>query len=277
VKCDWLKYDWLKYNWFKCDWFKCDWFRSAWLERPHGARLLACLVLAAGPAAASSLDPRQALPGQSPDIVGEAVDPDTGETLYLEQHYCTDDALRCSVYYLRPNDELIASKQINYQPSLQAPELLFRDFRTDRETTISPTGGGQVVDAGFDNFVRLQWRELAGGEEVKFPFRMVGRDDPIAMRANRESDCETGRLCLQIRLDSWLLGSLIDPIELTYDERSRRLLRFEGISNLKNDKGRSQKVKILYRYFDGDSGAENTASADDSLPVPTSSPPGDAG
>ena len=87
------------------------------------------------------------------------------------------------------------------------------------------------------------------------------------MRANRRDECEDGKLCLQIRLDSWLLGSLIDPIQLTYDERSQRLLRFEGISNLKNDAGRSQKVRIRYRYSD------DTSSVGNSSPETPGSPP----
>ena len=190
------------------------------------------------------------IPDAVPDVVGEARDPDTGNTLYLEQYYCSDNGLSCSVFYLRPNEELIASKELDYSASSKAPALTFRDFRLDREVIIDQPDTDAVVDAGFDNFVRLQWQELAEGEEVRFPFRMVGRDDPIRMRAAREARCEDGKLCLQIRLDSWLLGSLVDPIHLEYDADSQRLLRFEGISNLKSDQGRSQKVEIRYRYPD---------------------------
>jgi hypothetical protein len=196
---------------------------------------------------------------QRPDVVGEAVDPKTGETLYLEYYYCTDDALKCSVVYLRPNQELIASKQLDYEPSLKAPELTFRDFRTDRELSISPPDQDVVVDAGFDNFVRLQWQDLMAGEEVVFPFRLVNREKPLTMRASREDgECADGQLCLQVRLDSWLLGALVDPIELIYDRGSQRLRRFQGISNLKSDEGRSQKVEIRYQYADevsGDAGS----------------------
>ena len=190
------------------------------------------------------------LPEAEPDVIGEARDLATGTTLYLEQYYCSEDGLACSVFYLRPNEEVIASKEIDYSPSPRAPALTFRDFRADREIRIDAGDGEAVVDAGFDNFVRLQWQDLSEGEEVKFPFRIVDREKPIRMRASREESCEAGRLCLEIRLDSWLLGSLVDPIQLTYDESSQRLLRFQGISNLKSDAGRSQKVDIRYRYLD---------------------------
>ena len=56
------------------------------------------------------------------------------------------------------------------------------------------------------------------------------------------------QVCLQIELDSWLLGMLVDPFELTYDRGSRRLLRFTGVSNLKDGEGQSQQVDIHYRY-----------------------------
>lgn len=202
-------------------------------------------------AAASPLAAPEDLREQRPDIVGEAVDPETGETLYLEHYYCTENALKCSVLYLRPNQELIASKQIDYEPSLKAPELTFRDFRTNRQLSISPPDKDTVVDAGFDNFVRLQWQDLAAGEEVIFPFRLVNREKPLTMRASRdEKGCADGQLCLEVRLDSWLLGALVDPIELIYDRDSQRLRRFQGISNLKSDAGRSQKVEIRYQYAD---------------------------
>ena len=209
-------------------------------------KILFCAVLLPSLAAATTF------PEPQPDIVGEARDLKSGELVYLEHYYCSDDALQCSVFYLRPDDEVIASKELDYAASRKAPALTFKDFRSDREVTINKPDSDAVVDAGFDNFVRLQWQDLAEGEEIRFPFRLVDREDPIKMRAYREQSCENDKLCLKIRLDSWLLGNLIDPIQLTYDRDSQRLLRFQGISNLKNDSGRSQTVEIEYRYIDGE-------------------------
>ncbi|MEP5763936.1 MAG: hypothetical protein ABJ308_05055 [Halieaceae bacterium] len=195
---------------------------------------------------------------EAPDIVGAASDPDTGSLLYLEHYYCDQDALNCSVLYLRPDESLIASKQINYQNSLQAPQLVFKDLRNERELRISPPQDPDLVfDAGFDNFVRLRWDSLEGGKAVKFPFLLLDRDKPITMRASedREQRCRATELCLQVRLDSWLLAALIEPIELTYDRDDQRLRRFKGLSNLKSDSGKSQQVEILYNYRDEGQGA----------------------
>jgi hypothetical protein len=209
---------------------------------------LAVLALVAANSFANSEPP--ALPQPAPDIVGEATDPETGNMIYLEHYYCSEDALQCSVFYLRPDREVIASKELDYTPSPKAPTLTFRDYRLGKEISIDSTDSNAVVDAGFDNFVRLQWQDLAQGEEIRFPFRLVNRKDPIKMRANKTRGCEAGKLCLEIALDSWLLGSFVDPIRLTYEEGSQRLRRFQGISNLRNDQGRPQTVEIRYRYHD---------------------------
>ncbi len=66
-----------------------------------------------------------------------------------------------------------------YASNLKAPALTFRDYRLGREVTIENPDTNAVVDAGFDNFVRLQWQGLAEGEEIKFPFRLVDRKDPV--------------------------------------------------------------------------------------------------
>ncbi len=215
---------------------------------PSLAAAASLAALLAAHSAASTEVP--ALPEPAPDVVGEATDPDTGRTVYFEHYYCSDDALQCSVFYLRPNREVIARKELDYAPSPKAPALVFRDYRLDREIAINDPDTNAVIDAGFDNFVRLQWQDLAEGEEVRFPFRLLGREDPIKMRASKATGCEDGNLCLEIELDSWLLGNFVDPIQLTYEEGSQRLLRFQGISNLRNDQGRRQNVEILYQYND---------------------------
>ena len=135
--------------------------------------------------------------------------------------------------------------------SSQAPQVVVTDFRN--ESTVEASAGDRsdlVVDAGFDNFVRSVWIQLEAGTEVKFPFLVVGLNDPVNMTALRtESDaCTAMELCLEVNLDSWFLRLLVAPIELSYSLQDKRLLRFSGISNIKGDKGESLDVDILYRY-----------------------------
>ena len=72
------------------------------------------------------------------------------------------------------------------------------------------------------------------------------------MRADRadQQACSQDELCLEIKVDSWLLGILASPIELAYSREDRKLLRFSGVSNIKGKNGESLHVDILYAYGD---------------------------
>jgi hypothetical protein len=189
-------------------------------------------------------------------ITGQAFDLDSGKLLYSEDYFCSpaEDGSatgRCSVVYRDERGDMIARKEIDYSRSLQAPSLLINDYRQARELQMEFTDQPDlVVDAGFDNFVRLNWDQLSEGDPVKFRFLVAGRDSPLKMkaRADDSDSCDEETFCLTISLDSWLLGSFVDPIELTYSRDDRRLLRFRGISNIRDAAGATQEVDIRYRY-----------------------------
>ena len=135
-------------------------------------------------------------------------------------------------------------------PRPHGPAVLAQDLRTGREQAIPAIDDPElVVDAGFDNYVRLRWDDLLDGKRVKFPLRLLSLDSPVDMRAQViESDCPAGQLCIEVEVDSWLLGLLAGPIKLRYDREDRSLLYFSGVSNLKDDDGESQEVVIRYDY-----------------------------
>lgn len=192
-------------------------------------------------------------------IVGEAFDARTGELLYREIHDCSEDGTSCVVDYRDVAGQAIAFKQLDYSGSPYGPGLVMRDLRGETEHVVPVADSRElVVDAGFDNFVRSRWDELASGETVKFPFQVVGFDRPFQMKARAadREDCTADSLCITVEIDSWLLGLVADPIELAYSRDTRRLLRFVGVSNLRNDEGKSPKVDIRYYYDETWGGAD---------------------
>lgn len=194
-----------------------------------------------------------ALPAAAQNVVGEAYTVDGSELRYRETHSCTASGEECLVEYRYPEGKLFARKHINYSESQQSPSLRIEDLRAGETVLIDRAFDEEVVvDAGFDHYVRLRWTELADGEGVNFPFLVAGRDKPLKMLARKDDDgsCPARRLCLEITLDNWLLAAIVSPIELEYDEASRRLLQFKGISNIRDDEGKSQDVRIIYRYAD---------------------------
>lgn len=209
-------------------------------------QLLAVLALLCGGAA-------HAEPSRlTPFAEGEAFDRESGTLLYRELHDCASDLRHCTVRYKDTEGELIALKQLDYGRDMTAPSLVMTDYRRDREIRIPFTeeSGLFVVDAGFDNFVRAQWDTLADGQPVTFRFRGVGFDSPVSMKIGVDDgrDCNPENLCLAVNIDSWLLSSFIDPIRLSYTRNDRRLLRYSGISNLRDESGEALYVDIHYVY-----------------------------
>jgi hypothetical protein len=186
-----------------------------------------------------------------PDILGEAYDLDSGEYLYSEHHFCDEAFQRCRVEYIDNTGELIARKNVDFSANPTAPTLRFEDFRRERDVRKEFDAESElVVDSGFDNFIRSRWDALETGNRVEFPFLPAGREDPLNMEAvlARNSGCEQEQLCLEVALDSWFLQMLVEPIRLTYDRDSQRLLRFRGLSNIADAGGGGQNVDIRYSY-----------------------------
>ncbi|MEH6592581.1 MAG: hypothetical protein V7746_20105 [Halioglobus sp.] len=186
-----------------------------------------------------------------PTVIGTAYDQQSGHFLYIEQHFCSADSHLCTVEYRDSFGAIIAQKRLDYSQSLISPGLVMNDYRQDIEVTV-PAGNRNdtVVDAGFDNYVRSKWDELFSGDAVRFPFLVLGFDKPLKMRADRDEtpDCGDDKLCLSVSLDSWILGMLTDPIELSYTRDTRKLARFSGVSNIKGDAGEALMVDIHYQY-----------------------------
>lgn len=192
-----------------------------------------------------------ALASTSPDVVGEAHDLESGNLLYREHYFCSSDWLRCNVLYRDTGGALIAEKQLDYAGNPLSPSIVLVDYRHSREVRLVDNGDPELVtDAGFDNFVRERWAQLEQGLRISFPFMVTGRDRPLTVRVQsvEGGQCTAEQLCLQIRLNSWLLRSFVDPIKLTYDRASRRLLRYRGISSLRDAQGGTQYVDVRFSY-----------------------------
>ena len=195
--------------------------------------------------------PAAALENLEPYVVGNAFSAEDGAWLYSEYHRCDAQGSQCLIEYRDPDGVLLAKKALDYSGSPHAPGVFLQDFVYEESLRIAPLNDTrQVVDAGFDNFVRSSWQGLASGETVTFPFQVLGREEPIDMRAARseQADCADTSLCLEVALDAWLLRLVVPSIELVYDRESRRLLSYRGISNLRDEGGASPMVFIRYEY-----------------------------
>lgn len=217
---------------------------------------LATALLAAMPAAAS-LQVQEGL----------ARDPDSGDLLYREQHLLDrsgGELRRRLVVYRCADGTAFARKQVDYGASALAPSFEFVDARLgygeglrrdggDGELWVRGDGGGErsaplagsealVADAGFDEFIRQRWQPLLAGKPVPLQFAVPSRLDAYDFTVRRRGAGEVAgepAEFFRLRLGG-LLGWLAPHIDVAYGRDSRRLLRFEGLSNLRDDRGEEQ-------------------------------------
>jgi len=217
--------------------------------------------------------------------IGTAWTTDRSELLYREFHYAEDPQLDLPtrVLYRNAAGELMADKTIDYSRSVIAPAIVQFDYRNQAMVTTgypeSPEArmirveyqahdserlrsrdvshrDNLIVDAGFDPYVRENWDALTAGRSVTTSFLVPARLDSVRISVS-ETDagecnargenfhCFIIRPAGVLRVVSWF----VDPIRIAYDTETRRLLSFEGISNIRDDAGDARNVLIDFEYF----------------------------
>lgn len=206
------------------------------------------------------------------EYVGIASALDDGRELYREKHLVDRDASGRGtrvVLYVCPDGRPYARKRVTYTDWAGAPEFELYDARdgwlervarsgstlgvtvreraggSQRSAEINPPGG-LVVDAGFDDFVRLNWDRLAAGERVDFAFLVPSRLAVMRFKVKRHKATELdGEAATVIRLSlgAWY-GFLLPHIDVTYRDASRRLGRFEGLTNQRRPGGEHLMARI---------------------------------
>jgi hypothetical protein len=109
-----------------------------------------------------------------------------------------------------------------------------------------------VIDAGFDTFVTTNWDSLLAGNNKSFQFPFAARESLVKLRIKPMSctyDSEADQ-CFSLEMNNWFLRMLVDPIELGYDAKLKRLTRYRGLSNIGDGNGNGLVVDIRYNYQD---------------------------
>jgi hypothetical protein len=201
---------------------------------------------------------------------GVAREPGNDRLLYREQHLVRrqdGEPTERLVIYRCGDGTPFARKRVDYRGSSVAPEFVFEDARLGygeglrRRTGVESVwvregedeaersapikdDAGLVADAGFDEFIRDNWTPLVAGESVPLQFAVPSRLQSLGFKVNRQGSTEFGgepAETFRLRLGG-LLGWIAPHIDVAYGRDSRRLLRFEGLSNLRDDDGESQLV-----------------------------------
>ena len=105
----------------------------------------------------------------------------------------------------------------------------------------------QIVGQGFHHFVANNLEAIAQGEVLHVRLLMPSRLDQFKFRI-RKRKIKGNTLYIRLEIDNWFLRMFAPHVDAEYDLKTRRLLRYEGISNLADTSGKHRKVTITYTY-----------------------------
>jgi hypothetical protein len=219
-------------------------------------------------------------------FLGRAHDVETGALLYVESHAVSGTGGPREtrvVSYRCANGATFARKTIAFDATRLAPSFVLEDarsgvseglergargltvFERDRGAALRSRLLGHaalVADVGFDEFVRARWDALDAGEALVVPFLVPSRLDAVNFRVRKTGETTIdGQAANVFRLSvAGPLGWLLPDIDVSYRRNDRRLLRYRGITNLRDRTGDMISARIDFSDADRNEAAVDLAA-----------------
>lgn len=202
---------------------------------------------------------------------GTAYRLDDGKPAYREVHLSFESVgkpARLTLYRCM-DGTTFARKVVVEQEDARSPDFDFVDGRTGYREGVHGTGKGRyvywqqtkatkeqravldapadaVIDAGFDALVKTQWSQLNSKIGISASFLLPSAMRFLKVKIQRIAGPPTpGIAKLRMKLDTWY-GFAAPDTDIDYQISERRLLRFNGIGNIRDLRGRNQAVRIEF-------------------------------
>lgn len=205
---------------------------------------------------------------------------DKRELVYKEIHERTFSGtrlVRSLTKYTNSAGQVFATLACDYSRDITVPDYIFKDERTGyeerayfkngkivsevRETKAAEVqryifdekilSGDKIVSMsqGLNELITQRITTLKKEESLETTFLLPARQTEATMRVSGELDkARPGVINISIRISPWILRLFVDSIRIAYSYEDKRLLSYDGYSNLKTDAGESQHVFIVYDY-----------------------------
>jgi hypothetical protein len=211
-------------------------------------------------------------------VAGSAYNLVTNTLVYRELYTAIDENKSVRVDYVKPDGSIFATKTLVYEGELFQPSFNLQDTRDNqlmaarfegaRLVLTQGKGGAKnekviydnartVIDAGFDAYIQLNWDKLVAGKHLKFDFAVPNRLSGVQLELRQIKGAESPVYEPSVG-DEWIyfritpakkfISLFADPIHLAYDPNGKYLMRFYGRSNIDDDNGSPQDVRIEYEY-----------------------------
>lgn len=218
-----------------------------------------------------------ALEAKTEKFIGKAYD-SKGNLVYTEKHtkvYKNGKIKKSETLYYQGQEEPVASLTSKYDLGPQYGEYEFVDKRlgyrdgasienkkvilyrkegsdSKKETSELELSDSQVIGQGFHHYIVQVFDRLMSGETIPVQLVFPGRLTQYDFRI-RKIDHKDGIAVIKLDVDNWFFRLFAPSIECEYEIKTKRLMKYRGVSNLKNTDSRSKKlkpykVKINYEY-----------------------------
>ncbi|MBN8888184.1 MAG: hypothetical protein J0I77_20895 [Rudaea sp.] len=193
-----------------------------------------------------------------------------GSVLYRETHwrYRDGDFDRHLVLYGCADGTPFARKLLTVSSRDAAPDFDFYDARLDYREGVNGSGARRVVyvqtrddavpkqaelelgvddvvDAGFDDYLRSHWDAITPRSPLHAAIVVPGRHAAVPVTIAEIDAGDSDVRHLRVQLNAWY--RLIAPsMTLGYSRTDRRLYEFVGIGTIRGSDGRNLDVRIVF-------------------------------
>jgi hypothetical protein len=212
---------------------------------------------------------------------GSAYDKKSSEFYYseiYEEVMESNKHVATNITYKNSQGLIIGKKKLNFRASSAKPSFQMDDYRNGYMEGSEMTAEGMikvfyreskdaelistvlnvpepaVVDGGFNYFLKINWDKICSGQKVKFHFVAPEKQDYYSFRLAKEKEIiflDRKAMVCKMEPENFILRQLVDPIMITYDIQTKRMLQYEGISNIRKSSTNDERyvVKIVYPNF----------------------------
>jgi hypothetical protein len=196
-----------------------------------------------------------------------------GNLEYMERHEITyqDNRVVSSLtQYFDPQDRTIGELKSEYSAGYQYGSYDFTDTRAghkngarveddhiqiysqkNQDSEVQkkniPRVSNQIVGQGFHHFIVNHLASIATGEILQVRMVLPAQLDDYKFRI-RKRKIEGEIITIRLDIDNWFLRLFAPHVDTHYHLPTKRLLRYRGISNVKDTSGKYKDVTIDYRY-----------------------------
>lgn len=110
-----------------------------------------------------------------------------------------------------------------------------------------PRESDQIVGQGFNQFIVANLDALARGDRIAAKLVLPAQMGQYVVRISK-SHVQGNRILVRIEIDNWFLRLFTPHVEAEFDLNSGRVLRYQGVSMISDQDGKTVEVTITYDY-----------------------------